>query len=88
LVAARRELAEEAGIEVDELTVLGEGVYEDGDVRVLGRIYAAVHDGPYTFVDGEVEETRFVPWAELRAWTAAHRCCPDTLSILLPLLPE
>jgi len=83
---ARRELAEEAGIEA-ELVELGRGVYEDGDVRVVGRIFVANHDGPYTFVDGEVERTDLVPWHEVRAWVADHTCCPDTLSMVLPLLP-
>jgi 8-oxo-dGTP pyrophosphatase MutT (NUDIX family) len=83
---ARRELAEEAGIHA-ELRELGGGSYEDDDVRVVGRIFIATHDGPYTFVDGEVELTDLVPWHELRAWTAKHQCCPDTLAMVLPLLP-
>ena len=85
---ARRELAEEAGIEVDELTELGRGTYEDDDVRVAGRIYVATHDGPFRFADGEVVETAQVPWEELRAWASARTICPDTLSMVLPLLPE
>jgi isopentenyldiphosphate isomerase len=84
---ARRELAEEAGIDVSELPELGQGVYEDDDVRVVGRIYAANHDGPYEFADGEVEEIALVPWEELRAWASARSCCPDSLSMVLPLLP-
>jgi len=84
---ARRELAEEAGIDA-ELVELGHGTYEDGDVRVVGRIFVATHDGPYTFVDGEVERTDLVSWHEVRAWGATHTCCPDTLSMVLPLLPS
>jgi isopentenyldiphosphate isomerase len=85
---ARRELAEEAGIEVAEMTEVGRSTYEDDAVRVAGRIYLAVHDGPVTFADGEVTETALVPWGELRAWAAQRTCCPDTLSMVLPLLPE
>ncbi|HEX2383829.1 MAG TPA: NUDIX domain-containing protein [Acidimicrobiales bacterium] len=84
---ARRELAEEAGIEA-ALDVLGTGTYEDDDVRVVGRIFVATHDGPFTFVDGEVDRIELVPWEQLRAWTSRHRCCPDTLSMVLPLLPD
>jgi isopentenyldiphosphate isomerase len=84
---ARRELAEEAGVEAD-LVEAGGGAYEDDDVRVIGRIFFASHDGPFTFVDGEVDEIAFVPWSELRAWTATRTCCPDTLSMVLPLLPD
>jgi 8-oxo-dGTP pyrophosphatase MutT (NUDIX family) len=87
LAGARRELVEEAGIDA-ELIEVGRGTYEDADVRVVARMYLAMHDGPYTFLDGEVEETALVPWNELRAWTAAHTCCPDTLSMVLRLLPE
>jgi 8-oxo-dGTP pyrophosphatase MutT (NUDIX family) len=83
---ARRELAEEAGIEAD-LDELGTGLYEDDAVRVFGRIFVATHDGPFTFVDGEVERTDLVPWRELRAWIARHTCCPDSLAMVLPLLP-
>ena len=84
---ARRELAEEAGIGAD-LVEAGGGTYEDDDVRVICRIFIADHDGPFSFVDGEVDEIALVPWPELRAWTARHTCCPDTLSMVLPLLPQ
>jgi 8-oxo-dGTP pyrophosphatase MutT (NUDIX family) len=84
---ARRELAEEAGIEAD-LTELGTGLYEDADVRVFGRVFVATHDGPFVFVDGEVEETDLVPWSDLRAWISRHTCCPDSLAMVLPLLPD
>ncbi len=86
---ARRELAEEAGITVEseDLTELGTSTYEDADVRVIGRTYVATHDGPFTFVDGEVERTELVPWTALRAWTATRTCCPDTLAMVVPLLP-
>jgi hypothetical protein len=47
-----------------------------------------VHDGPYTFVDGEVVETGLVPWDDLRGWTAERTCCPDSLAAVLPLLPQ
>jgi 8-oxo-dGTP pyrophosphatase MutT (NUDIX family) len=86
--AARRELREEAGIEVDELVELGAGTYEDEDVRIVGRIYVATSDGPFRFGDGEVDEVVHVPWAELRGWMGERTCCPDTASMVLPLLPE
>ncbi|HSR26321.1 MAG TPA: NUDIX domain-containing protein, partial [Candidatus Eisenbacteria bacterium] len=53
---ARRELAEEAGIEA-ALERLGTGRYEDGDVRVLGEVFLARAEGPFRFADGEVVET-------------------------------
>src|SRR5262245_46137287 len=56
--AAARELAEELGIEVDAetMTFLGSGRYVDDDVALIGRGYLTVHDGPFRFTDGEIEE--------------------------------
>ncbi len=45
--AARRELAEEAGIE-GELRALGRsGAFDEGGMHVVGRVFAVAHDGPY-----------------------------------------
>ena len=66
--AARRELAEEAGIEAPSSRWLGSGSYEDELVAELTHIYLARHDGPFTFADGEVVETAWVDLAELPAW--------------------
>ena len=51
------------GIEGGPRSSSAAGIYEDDDVRVVGRIFVATHDGPYTFVDGEVERTELVPVA-------------------------
>ena len=59
-VAARRELAEELGVAVCAPEPLGGGSYEDDHVRLIGRVYRVVHDGPFTFADGEVVDARFV----------------------------
>lgn len=83
---ARRELAEEAGVEAP-LKPLGSGAYEDAEVRVLGDVFLARSEGPFTFADGEVVETAWVPAVELAAWLATHRTCPDSVAIALPLLP-
>jgi isopentenyldiphosphate isomerase len=83
---ARRELREEAGIEA-ALERLGSGSYEDDEVRVRGDVFLACSDGPFTFADGEVVETAWVPVAELAAWLAGRELCPDSVAIALPLLP-
>lgn len=80
--AAERELAEEAGIEA-AVTPLGGGPYGDA---VIGRVYAATHDGPYPCPDGEVVEVRVVPRSELQAFVDAHDVCPDSVALVLPHL--
>lgn len=85
LVTARRELAEEAGLDAP-LSRLGDGAYEDGDVRVMGDVFLARSDGPFRFADGEVVETGWVSPDELDVWLATHPTTPDSVRIALPLL--
>jgi 8-oxo-dGTP pyrophosphatase MutT (NUDIX family) len=84
-LTARRELAEEAGVEAP-LEPLGGGRYEDDEVRVMGDVFLARSDGPFTFADGEVVETAWVAYGELAGWLADHEMCPDSVEIALPLL--
>ena len=83
--AARRELAEEAGVDAP-LVALGQGAYDDADVSVLGRTYVAEHHGDITFVDREVIEVDRVPLADLPAWVDRHETCPDSVSLVVPAL--
>jgi isopentenyldiphosphate isomerase len=86
--AAARELAEEVGIVGVAPEPLGGGRYEDESVRVVGRCYRVVHDGPYTFADGEVVEARLVDRHELRHMMSRLDFLPDSVALLGPLLPE
>lgn len=89
LDAARRELAEEAGITAgpDDLVEVAAGTYDDADVSVLGRAYVVRTDAPVHFDDGEVVAEDRVPLGELAAWLAAHETCPDSVHFLAgPLL--
>jgi 8-oxo-dGTP pyrophosphatase MutT (NUDIX family) len=85
--AARRELAEELGIDGVALRPLGAGRYRDDAVALLGRGYIAISDGPFVFTDGEIAEVRWVDRAGLDALLAGERFVPDNLALLLPLLP-
>ena len=78
--AALRELEEEAGVEAG-LQEIGGGLYDDFDVSVLGRVYLARHDGPFTFPDGEVLQADRIPLDEVEAWIAGRRVCPDSLTL-------
>jgi isopentenyldiphosphate isomerase len=84
--AARRELAEELGIEVAEMDFLGRAHYVDDDLAAICHGYRVVHDGPFTFNDGEVEEARWVTFGELDTMRATHHFLPDSIAMLLPLI--
>lgn len=86
--AAHRELAEELGVQVGAMVPLGEGRFVDDAVALIGRGYRCVHDGPFTFTDGEIAEVRWVSRAELAVLMAAERFVPDNMALLLPLLEQ
>ncbi len=84
--AARRELAEEIGIERHELRALGGYHYADADVAALCQVFTTVADGPFPLLDGEVVEVAWVPRSELVSWVAGRSVCPDGVHGVLPLL--
>jgi 8-oxo-dGTP pyrophosphatase MutT (NUDIX family) len=86
--AAARELAEEAGIEVDPATLreLGRGDFTDEDVSAHARVYVVSHDGPFHPADGEVAELVLVPLVDLDAWLVDRELCPDSAALVVPLL--
>jgi isopentenyldiphosphate isomerase len=81
--AARRELAEELGVEAPMVEV-GGGAWESEDVKVVGRVYVVEHAGPFTFDDGEVVDARFVTAAALDDLLATEAFCPDSVALALP----
>jgi 8-oxo-dGTP pyrophosphatase MutT (NUDIX family) len=85
--AAARELAEELGIDDAVLEPIGAGEYEDAAVRLIGRCFRIVHDGPFRFVDGEVAEIRHVTATELHGLARQADFVPDSWAMVLPLLP-
>jgi isopentenyldiphosphate isomerase len=86
--AARRELAEELGVDGVDVEYLGQARYVDHDLAALCRCYRVVHDGPFTFADGEITEARWVTFAELDTMRATHSFLPDSIALLLPLLTD
>jgi len=81
-VAARRELAEELGIEAPTLAELGRGVWIDDHSSEICRLYRVVHDGPYRFADGEVVEARLVTPAQLTALESHSPFMPGSVAML------
>ncbi len=86
-IAASRELQEELGLTGVSLQPLGTGGYEDKDVRLLSATYMYRHDGPFTFSDGEVIESAWVPLIGLLEWLESHQVLPDSRALVLPFLP-
>jgi isopentenyldiphosphate isomerase len=85
--AAVRELAEEVGVTgVVPEPLGGDHRYDDADVRLVGRVYRVVHDGPFTFADGEVVEARFVTRDELDEHLGRDQFLPDSVALVLPYL--
>lgn len=83
--SAERELLEELGIEA-ALLPLGGSYYEDGEVALFGRGFAALHDGPYEFRDGEVSAIELVTLEKFDTLLWARRWCPDSIALALPLI--
>ena len=83
--AARRELAEELGVEAELIPVLG-GDYRDDDVDEVARVWQTVHDGPFAFTDDEVVEACFVSVDELRRRVRRDPFVPDSLALVGPLV--
>jgi isopentenyldiphosphate isomerase len=84
--AAHRELAEELGVADVTLEFIGCGRFVDDHVAELCRGYLVVHDGPFTFDDGEVTEVRWVTFDELDEMATTYQFLPDSATLLLPLL--
>jgi len=80
--AARRELAEELGIDAEPVE-LGRGSWED---LVVGRVYLVRSDGPFTFADGEVVAARWVDRDGLAELLANETVCPDSVELALPFV--
>jgi 8-oxo-dGTP pyrophosphatase MutT (NUDIX family) len=84
--AAQRELAEELGVRGVVLEPLGVVRFEGSGLRLHGRAYFAVHDGPFTFDDGEVLRVEWVEADALAAVVAARPFVPDSPEVFLPKL--
>ena len=81
--AAVREMAEEIGIDGVALTPIGGGAYVDESFELIGRCYHVVHDGPFTFADGEVLQAKWVDRAGLDTLLATEDVISDSVALLL-----
>lgn len=86
LEAAKRELAEEAGIIGEPLEPLGDLTYDGAECRVVGRVYLVRTDSTITFNDGEVVDSDRVALGSLEKWMTDRLVCSDSRNALVPLI--
>jgi len=75
--SAHRELHEEAGV-TGELVDRGPVNFEAPGVALIGRFFVCRHNGPFTFNDGEVTDTRWVPVADIADFVDKNEVPPDS----------
>lgn len=93
-VSARRELAEEAGIELaasDPLVDLGPVRFVDPDTSeegtvILGRLFLASWPGQPISTDGEAVAFDRVRLGDLSSWMQERAVCADTETVVAPVL--
>jgi len=80
--AARREVAEELGLDVDP-----DGLfpfhYSDASTAVQGMVYRVAHDGPFQLQPEEIVRGEFVPPQDVAGRAAQEPFCPDALSVFM-----
>lgn len=81
--AARREMAEEIGIDDVVPVPVGGGTFGDEHYELIGRCYRVVHDGPFAFADGEVIDARWVDARGLQELLSDHDVVADSVALLL-----
>jgi 8-oxo-dGTP pyrophosphatase MutT (NUDIX family) len=88
--AARRELAEELGIDGVELTPLFVAMYADEHTRYQAHVYEARWDGPIRWQATEVEWGAWLTPAELQALLddPDRRFVPDSRALLAHWFPQ
>ena len=85
--AARRELAEELGIDAEPEFVAG-GRHDDEHAREICWIHRIVCDGPFRPVDGEATAIRVVDPVEFAELRSSVDFLPGSLALLLPHVPS
>jgi len=79
--AARREAAEELGVQVEPVPLFPLH-YSDAASIVFGMVYRAVHDGPFRLQPEEIVAGEFVSLAEVKSRSEHSPFCPDGLKVL------
>lgn len=87
--SARRELAEEAGIDLGPdhgLVDLGPVRYDERGAAIVGRVYLASWPDRPVSTDGEAVAFDRIPLSELDRWLGTVPVCPDSAAVVIPAL--
>jgi isopentenyldiphosphate isomerase len=89
-VSARRELAEELGVDGPRLTRLGTSLFEDETTRCLEYVFEVAWEGPIVHQESEVAWGRWMTLAELGSHLADRtwEFVPDTRALLARLAAD
>jgi isopentenyldiphosphate isomerase len=79
---AVRELAEEIGIHDLALEARFDFYFEDGGIRVWGRVFDCVSDGPFRLQAEEVESGEFMSFDEIGRRSRNEPFTPDGLRVI------
>ncbi len=79
--SAKRELAEELGINGVELKYLFKLLYESEHHKSYTAIYACLFDGPINLQDDEIEEGFFIEYENIEEFVNSHNICPDSMVV-------
>jgi 8-oxo-dGTP pyrophosphatase MutT (NUDIX family) len=79
---ARRELAEELGIDNVPLTWLFDFYYTDAHTRVWGEVFSCVYDGTIVLQEEEIESGAFVPVGDVLRRAQTESFTPDGRYVL------
>lgn len=79
--SAKRELAEELGIDGVELKYLFKIQYESEQHKSYTAIYACLFDGPIILQEEEIEEGFFLAYENIKEFVNSHNICPDSMLV-------
>lgn len=85
---AKRELAEEMGIQNVPLTRHFDFYFADDHTRVWGRVFSCVYDGEIVLQEEEVESGAFLPIDEILGQAQTASYTPDGLYVLSRYLAQ
>jgi len=88
LDAARRELAEEAGLNLvpEQFIELASLYSADDHTRWIGRFYLVTTNDPVSPSDGEVAQFAEVSLDDLASWAARTPLCDDSHRVVVPMM--